>query len=120
MRHLFAFLRNRAALTVKVAALASIVGLTGCAGTLSGIGGETTFKCKAPDGVQCQSVSGTYANSRVGNLPSQQPSSKSASPRSTADAADAPSDGFRKTAAASAGGSKAAFAVTESATPLGA
>ena len=52
--------------------LAAITTLGGCAANLSGVGGETTFKCKAPDGVQCQSVSGTYANARVGNLPSQQ------------------------------------------------
>ena len=62
--------------------LAAITTLGGCAANLSGVGGETTFKCKAPDGVQCQSVSGTYANARVGNLPSQQSSGASAVPTS--------------------------------------
>lgn len=58
--------------------LAALMTLTGCSTTsLSGIGGEGNFKCKAPEGVQCQSVSGNYANARAGSLPSQQSTSVS-------------------------------------------
>ena len=65
--------RREVASSASAALLAVLAVLGGCStANLSGIGGETTFKCKAPDGVQCQSVSGTYANARVGNLPSQQ------------------------------------------------
>jgi conjugal transfer pilus assembly protein TraV len=53
--------------------LGALMTLTACSTTsLSGIGGEGSFKCKAPEGVQCQSVSGNYANARAGSLPSQQ------------------------------------------------
>ncbi len=45
--------------------------LTGCAGFMSGLDGETSFSCKAPPGVSCQSISGTYSNSIQNNLPSQ-------------------------------------------------
>jgi len=39
-----------------------VVLLCGCASSLSGLSGNSTYACKAPDGVTCQSVSGTYAN----------------------------------------------------------
>lgn len=41
--------------------LGMIVSLTGC-GSLSGVGGNNTFGCKAPKGIACQSVSGVYYN----------------------------------------------------------
>ena len=41
--------------------------LTGCAGSLSGYGGSSTFKCAAPEGVSCNSISGNYSNSVAGN-----------------------------------------------------
>lgn len=44
-------------------------GLTGCAGTLTGLEGESKFACKAPDGVTCSSLSGIYANAVANNLP---------------------------------------------------
>lgn len=44
--------------------------LTGCV-SLSGIGGSSSFSCKAPEGVMCDSISGVYANSVANNLPSQ-------------------------------------------------
>lgn len=44
--------------------------LTGCM-SLSGLGGSTDYACKAPDGVTCDSVSGTYANAVQNNLPSE-------------------------------------------------
>lgn len=44
--------------------------LAGC-GDLSGLGGSTEFACKAPVGVHCDSLSGTYYNSLANNLPAQ-------------------------------------------------
>ena len=38
--------------------------LTGCASSMSGIGGSNGYACKAPEGALCTSVSGVYANSR--------------------------------------------------------
>lgn len=37
--------------------------LSGCASSLSGVGGEGHYACRAPEGAQCTSVSGVYANS---------------------------------------------------------
>ena len=52
-------------------ALFGLTLVTGCAGTLSGVGGTDTFACKAPPGVTCTSVSGVYANAVANNLPAQ-------------------------------------------------
>ena len=53
----------------KVLALAiACVTVSGCQG-LSGVGGESEYICKAPDGVTCMSMDGVYANVRAGNLP---------------------------------------------------
>jgi conjugal transfer pilus assembly protein TraV len=41
---------------------------------MAGVGGSAQFACKAPMGVQCDSVSGTYFNAVQQNLPSQQKS----------------------------------------------
>jgi hypothetical protein len=38
---------------------------------MSGLSGSSDYACKAPDGVTCDSVSGTYANAIHNNLPSQ-------------------------------------------------
>ena len=46
------------------------LGLTGCSTTL-GLGESSSYTCKAPEGVSCESVSGTYANAIAGNLPGQ-------------------------------------------------
>ena len=45
------------------------IGLSGCAGSLTGLEGESKFACKAPDGVTCSSLSGIYANAVANNLP---------------------------------------------------
>lgn len=45
--------------------------LAGCA-SMAGVGGSAEFGCKAPLGVKCDSVSGTYYNALQQNLPSQQ------------------------------------------------
>lgn len=55
-----------ASLTVAVAGFL----MTGCAGTLSGVGGTDRYGCKAPPGTVCTSVSGVYANGPAGE-PSQ-------------------------------------------------
>ena len=78
--------------------------LSGCASTMSGLGGEGSYACKAPVGSQCTSVSGVYANSIHGQPPasalpkpadppaktsaSTPPLASGASPNTTARAAD--------------------------------
>lgn len=68
------------------------VALTGCT-SMSGLGGRSSYACKAPEGVTCESVSGTYANALQNNLPSQRhaaplaatrPAQQSSSPASSA------------------------------------
>ena len=44
--------------------------LAGCA-NMSGLDGSAEYACKAPQGVQCDSVSGNYYNALQNNLPSQ-------------------------------------------------
>ncbi len=44
----------------------AVLGLSGCASNLSGVGGTPTYACKAPAGAQCTSVSGVYANAGQG------------------------------------------------------
>jgi len=56
----------------RVATLQTIV-LAGC--SITGLGGSDQYGCKAPEGVRCESVSGTYANSVQNNLPAQRRSS---------------------------------------------
>ncbi len=53
-----------------VAALALCTVLSACA-NISGLGGSAEYGCKAPQGVQCNSVSGNYANALHNNLPTQ-------------------------------------------------
>jgi conjugal transfer pilus assembly protein TraV len=63
---------------VELLAGAAVLGLSGCASTLSGVGGTATYACQAPVGAQCTSVSGVYANAGQGArqlLGSQQPRS---------------------------------------------
>ena len=66
---------------LRVVALAGMLALSGC-GNLSGLGGGSKYACKAPEGVACDSVSGTYANALHNNLPSQrqQPSAETPMP----------------------------------------
>lgn len=51
-------------------ALAAALALSGCM-SMSGLGGDSKYACKAPDGVTCDSVSGVYANAVANNLPGQ-------------------------------------------------
>jgi len=75
----FPLLRGETGL--KAVALAGMLALSGC-GNLSGLGGGSKYACKAPEGVACDSVSGTYANALHNNLPSQrqQPSAETPTP----------------------------------------
>ena len=50
------------------------VAFGGCA-NMSGLSGSSDYACKAPEGITCDSVSGTYANAIQDNLPSQRPRS---------------------------------------------
>jgi conjugal transfer pilus assembly protein TraV len=53
-----------------VAAAMACAVVSGCA-SMAGVGGTSEYSCKAPEGVKCDSVSGTYYNSVENNLPSQ-------------------------------------------------
>jgi conjugal transfer pilus assembly protein TraV len=55
---------------VALVTSAMSVSLYGCT-SMSGLGGSSDYACKAPEGVTCDSVSGTYANAVHHNLPSQ-------------------------------------------------
>lgn len=61
-------------LTLRSISVAASAGLTllatGCA-NITGLDGKSSYSCKAPDGVKCDSVSGNYYNSVQNNLPSQ-------------------------------------------------
>jgi len=62
-------------------AAASALLQAGCT-SFSGLSGSSSYSCKAPEGVACDSVAGTYANAVQNNLPSQRPR---VMPRSGAD-----------------------------------
>ena len=59
------------ALVLRMGAVCLLLPLAACM-NMSGLGGDSKYACKAPDGVACDSVSGTYANALHNNLPSQQ------------------------------------------------
>ena len=59
------------ALVLRMVAVCLFLPLAACM-NMSGLGGDSKYACKAPDGVACDSVSGTYANALHNNLPSQQ------------------------------------------------
>lgn len=61
---------RRAALHAAI--MPALLMLGGCASSLSGLDGNSTFSCKAPDGVLCSSLSGVYANALQDNLPGLQ------------------------------------------------
>ena len=60
--------------------LAPMTLATGCASTLSGVGGNENYACKAPEGVVCTSIAGVYANSVQNNLPSQRVEKRAVAP----------------------------------------
>ena len=55
------------------AVMAFSLALVGC-GSITGLEAATSFGCKAPDGVQCQSVTGTYYNAMGDSTRGQAPS----------------------------------------------
>jgi len=57
-------------LSVFIAVVIACAVVSGCA-SMAGVGGTSEYSCKAPEGVKCDSVSGTYYNSVENNLPSQ-------------------------------------------------
>jgi conjugal transfer pilus assembly protein TraV len=56
----------------RAGAFAGVMALAACT-NMSGLSGSSSFACKAPEGVICDSVSGNYANAVQNNLPSQKP-----------------------------------------------
>jgi len=75
----------RRTVALLVGATATLLG--GCASTMSGLGGEGSYACKAPVGSQCTSVSGVYANSIHGQPPASALPKLSKEPTSPAAAA---------------------------------
>lgn len=75
----------RRTVALLVGATATLLG--GCASTMSGLGGEGSYACKAPVGSQCTSVSGVYANSIHGQPPASAFPKPAKEPTSTAAAA---------------------------------
>jgi conjugal transfer pilus assembly protein TraV len=65
---------------LRLLPLLSVLALGGCM-SMSGLGGDSKYACKAPEGVACESVSGTYANAVANNLPSQRKRESPAAPR---------------------------------------
>lgn len=57
----------------RTAAAVLLLPLAGCM-NMSGLSGSSKYSCAAPEGVACDSVSGTYGNALHNNLPSQQAS----------------------------------------------
>lgn len=70
--------------TAVAAPLLVVLALSGCASTLSGVGGVDGYACKAPEGAMCTSVSGVYANSRQSVAKPAKPSEKIPSPATPA------------------------------------
>lgn len=65
--------------------------LSGCASTLSGVGGTDAYACKAPEGAMCTSVSGVYANTKQAPAKPAQPAEKSPPPATYGATSIAPS-----------------------------
>ena len=62
------------------------LGLSGCASSLSGVGGTQNYACKAPIGALCTSVSGVYANALHGMAEVPRPPLTTAAPKKLGDA----------------------------------
>ena len=58
--------------------------LSGCASTLSGVGGADGYACKAPEGAMCTSVSGVYANTAQNIQRPTKPAEKKSPPATPA------------------------------------
>jgi len=75
-------------LVLRIGALCLLLPLAACI-NMSGLGGDSKYACQAPEGVACDSVSGTYANAIHNNLPSQR-AQRSAAARQEASAGNPP------------------------------
>jgi conjugal transfer pilus assembly protein TraV len=81
------------------AALCGVL-LAGCA-NITGLDASSEYACQAPLGVQCESVSGTYANALRNSLPAQRPQrAPSAAPAAATPATTAKAAATRATSAA--------------------
>ena len=65
--------------TTVLPPLLIVLTLSGCASTLSGVGGTDGYACKAPEGAMCTSVSGVYANSKQSPPKPAKPANKASS-----------------------------------------
>jgi conjugal transfer pilus assembly protein TraV len=54
----------------------AVMALSACS-SMSGYDAKSSFACKAPDGILCESMSGIYANARAYNLPGQRVNGRS-------------------------------------------
>lgn len=91
----------------RAATAALMLPLAGCM-NMSGLSGSSKYSCAAPEGVACDSVSGTYGNALHNNLPSQRPPAALSDPqgspsRSTVAAASTPSAPPRRVIAGALG-----------------
>lgn len=76
-------------INTRILTIALIAGvMSGCA-NMSGLDASSSFSCKAPEGVSCQSISGVHANASNGNLPFQK-GTESGESKKKADANDVP------------------------------
>jgi conjugal transfer pilus assembly protein TraV len=107
---------SRAAPATGPAAASALMAwmLSGCM-SMSGLSGSSSYACKAPDGVTCDSVSGTYANAVQNNLPNQRRSA-GATP-GTPQAARATEGIAGAAAAGTAGAAASRIAVSPSSPP---
>ena len=55
---------------IRILFFIAVVILSGCM-SISGYDAKSSFACKAPDGILCESRSGIYANAMANNLPGQ-------------------------------------------------
>ena len=69
---------------------------------MSGLGGDSKYACKAPEGVACDSVSGTYANAVHNNLPSQRAQRSAVTEKGESE--PSPSTNFARTNVSTASG----------------
>lgn len=57
-----------------------VLGALSACSSMSGYDAKSSFACRAPDGILCESMSGIYANARANNLPGQRGSGRAAEP----------------------------------------
>ena len=106
---------SRAASATGLAAASVLLAwmLSGCM-SMSGLSGSSSYACKAPDGVTCDSVSGTYANAVQNNLPSQR---RTAGANPGMPQAPRATEGIAGAAAAGAAGAAASRIAVSPSTP---